>query len=78
MNVKVILTPSGAGCRHVQVTTMAGKVLEVMSRDEFGRVDDEGDSPLKNRVKAVIRKLLTANPTATPTQIKTAVEAEDF
>lgn len=76
--MNVTLTVGGGSCRHITVTDQAGTVLGHLHRDRLDDVDVDGEPAVLNRVREFVRRYRRANPGATPAQIRTAVQAEDF
>lgn len=76
--MKVKLNVGTGTCRHVNITDLSDRVLDVMMREDFGQDDDDNDSPVRRQIKQVVRRYLRMNPDATLAQIKAMVEAEEL
>lgn len=78
MKVKLINGPSGPGCRHIHVTELNGKLIDVFMRDDLGQDDQEGEPPMRRRIKFLVKRFLRQNPTATVEQIRAYIEGEEL
>lgn len=77
--MQVTVTLGSGACRHVTIRDAAtGEMIAIIDRDRLGDVDVAGDLPLVNRIREFVRRFRIANPSATPNQIRTAVQAENF
>lgn len=77
MKVQLLNSPSGPGCRHVLVT-IDGAVVDTFMRDDFGSDDEEGDPPVRRRIKFLVKQYLRKHPNATAEQIAQFIEGEEL
>lgn len=77
MRVKLVNSPSGAGCRHVHVTDLGGEIIDSFMRDDFGQDDDGSEPRIRRRIKFLVKRFLVQNPNASVAQIKSFIEGEE-